>query len=150
VIRQWLLATALVSFVLSGVSMSAHSASGAEPVDLVVASVGADSVMMDVSVYHAGTAAAGMTPAIAESSSVTCLGCTDESLPVHDPGMVMAIGCVFVALAVGALALFLLRLDGSARSPLGPRVALRRPVRKRAFTLAHPPPDLLALGISRT
>lgn len=149
-IRQLLLATGLVGFVLTGVSMNAHAASGAEPVDLMAVSADADSAVMGVSGHLASLAVSGAIATLAEPSSLACLDCLKESLPVHDPGMVMIIGCAFAALAVGALALLFLRLDRTAQSVLRSLWPAAQREGGRAISMAHPPPDLLALGISRT
>jgi len=74
-----------------------------------------------------------------------CLDCGSGDL-VNDHAMLMALGCVFVAMIAAALVV-------SARSwgLLGmlERRLLIAPV-VAALAVAVPPPNLLALGISRT
>ena len=150
--RRLLIALTLAGFVLSGISMSTHASSGGEPVDVVIAaahvgSAGETSATADT--VAAADASATTTRHHETVSAHPCVDCA-PGMPVHDPAMLMALGCVFVAIAVAVTAIPLVRVMRSLR--LLPR-ALPSSVGDGwlpRLTMALDPPDLLALGISRT
>lgn len=148
-IRQLLLVMALVGFVLSGASMSTHPAGGAQAVDLVAASAVSDEPGPATAVASVAMQVVPPAEIMTTAAVRACLDCTDEP-PVHDSGMLMLVGCLFVALAVGAWAfLFLRRVRNRWPSPFGTQTRFPHEV-WRATVVVPPPPDLFALGVSRT
>lgn len=120
--RRWLIALTLVGFALTGVAMSTHISTSAHPVDAVVASA------------HS----------LSEPAHVHGVQQSDG-----DHAMLTAVGCAFVAV-VTALLVVLVRLVRPWASVwmLLPKVWSAHNFSARAVVTR--PPDLLALGISRT
>jgi len=142
VFRRWLIALTLIGIVLTGVAMTTHASTDAHPVDALVASA------RSLTEFSQATSHSHSLVGDARSSDTAAASCPDcggEST-AGDHAMLMALGCVFVAMLTSLLVV--LARPGVSFRMLRPRVGIGRVV--STLDLAFRPPDLLALGISRT
>lgn len=147
--RRLLIVLTLAGLVLTGAAMTAHASGSAHPVDVVAVSAHSPSDHSSLAGSLSGSVSGSVSASLSGWTSAVmppaCLDCASGDL-VNDHAMLMALGCVFVAMITAALVV-------SARSwgllgMLQPRLHLAPVV--AALAVAVPPPNLLALGISRT
>jgi len=145
VFHRLLIVLTLAGLVLTGAAMTAHASGSAHPVDVVAASAHSPIDHSSLTESLSGSVSASVSGWASAVMPAVCLDCGSGDL-VNDHAMLMALGCVFVAMIAAALVV-------SARSwgLLGmlERRLLIAPV-VAALAVAVPPPNLLALGISRT
>jgi hypothetical protein len=135
-LRGWFAAVTLVGLVLTGAAMTTHASATPHPVDAVVAAA-----------HSLGEASPAVSPHSHEGETMTgaCADCAGESKS-GGHAMLMALGCAFVAMLTVALVAHV--RTWVALSMPRPRMLVARTVSALAVVLQ--PPDLLALGISRT
>ncbi len=147
-LRRWLIVVTLVGLVLTSAAMTAHVSSTAHPVDVVVAAAQSVNSQSTAHAMHHSVIASDSMAApedVAGQTSIPCANCAGEST-AGDHAMLMALGCAFVAMLMASLVV-------SVRSwGLAWMLESRRRVAPvlAAFLAALEPPNLLALGISRT